>query len=97
MNGRAFTPPIDNPFVVRAPGELAEAAETYVKQVSEAVATDEETSAYVEELERRSEMLEAEEALPSGDTIAAELTRFLREREREDGGSEEHQGPTEPD
>jgi proteasome assembly chaperone (PAC2) family protein len=78
-------------------GELAEAAETYVRQVSEAVATDEETSAYVEELERRSEMLEAEGNLPSGDTLAAELTRFLRERERENGGRDDPPGPTEPD
>src|SRR5919205_1228777 len=32
--------------------ELAEAAESYAQQVSEAVATDEETAAYVQELER---------------------------------------------
>jgi len=30
--------------------------------------------------------IEAEENLPSGDAIAAELTRFLREREQEDDG-----------
>src|SRR5919202_921553 len=79
--------------------ELTEAADTYERQVSEAVATDEETSAYVEELERRSELIEAEESLPSGDTIAAELTRFLRDRERGNGGpaAEPDQGPTEPD
>jgi predicted ATP-grasp superfamily ATP-dependent carboligase len=80
--------------------ELAEAADTYERQVSEAVATDEETSQYVEELERRSELIEAEENLPSGDTIAAELSRFLRDRERGNGGpvdEPEQQGPSEPD
>jgi predicted ATP-grasp superfamily ATP-dependent carboligase len=77
--------------------ELAEAADAYERQVTEAVATDEETSAYVEELERRSELIEAEENLPSGDTIAAELARFLRERERGNGGPDaEREGPAEP-
>jgi proteasome assembly chaperone (PAC2) family protein len=66
-------------------GELREAADTYAEQVSAAVASDAETSAYVEELEQRSDVFE-EENIPSGDTIAAELTRFLRERERGNGG-----------
>ena len=58
-------------------------------QVSEAVASDPETAAYVEELEQRTEEIEEEEEnLPSGDAIAAELTRYLRERERENGGPE---------
>ena len=35
-----------------------------------------------------------EEDLPSGETLAAELTRFLRERERGNGGPE-REGPTE--
>jgi hypothetical protein len=35
----------------------------------------------VRELERRADQLEAEADLPSGDTLAAELTRFLREHE----------------
>jgi hypothetical protein len=60
--------------------------QSYSDQVSEAVASDPETAAYVEELEQRTEEIEAEESLPSGDAIAAELTRFLRERE-ENGGS----------
>jgi proteasome assembly chaperone (PAC2) family protein len=62
--------------------ELAEAEESYAEQVSEAVASDEETAAYVAELERRTDELDLEEHedLPSGDTLAAELTRFLRER-----------------
>jgi proteasome assembly chaperone (PAC2) family protein len=64
--------------------ELEEAERSYAEQVSEAVATDTETAAYVEELERRADSLEHyvdEGTLPSGDSIAAELTRFLRERE----------------
>jgi predicted ATP-grasp superfamily ATP-dependent carboligase len=61
--------------------ELDEAADSYARQVSEAVASDEETAAYVQELERRVDELAEEADLPSGDAIAAELTRFLRERE----------------
>jgi predicted ATP-grasp superfamily ATP-dependent carboligase len=67
--------------------ELEEAADAYTRQVSEAVASDEETAAYVQELERRVDELAEEDELPSGDALAAELTRFLRERENgEDGG-----------
>jgi proteasome assembly chaperone (PAC2) family protein len=69
--------------------ELEEAAGTYTQQVSEAVATDEETAAYVEELEQRADQLGVEEELPSGESIAAELTRFLREREAGNGGAED--------
>jgi predicted ATP-grasp superfamily ATP-dependent carboligase len=64
--------------------ELGEAADSYAQQVSEAVASDEETLAYVQELERRVDELAEEASLPSGDAIAAELTRFLRERENGD-------------
>ncbi len=64
--------------------ELDEAADSYAQQVSEAVASDEETSAYVQELERRVDELAEEADLPSGDSIAAELTRFLRDRENGD-------------
>ncbi len=73
--------------------ELEQAAQAYEEQVSEAVAGDPDTSAYVEELERRSDVLGAEIELPSGDALAAELTRFLRERESgngEPGGSTAH-------
>ncbi|HEY2311893.1 MAG TPA: PAC2 family protein [Gaiellaceae bacterium] len=65
--------------------ELEEAAEEYNEQVTEAVASDAETAAYVEELERRVDMMEAAEELPSGESLAAELTRFLRERDEENG------------
>jgi len=69
-------------------GELEEAAETYSGQVSEAVASDPDTAAYVEELEQRADTLAEEAELPSGDALAAELTRFLRERERENGDTD---------
>ncbi len=68
--------------------ELEEAAQTYEEQVSEAVASDEETAAYVDELERRADTIEESTDLPSGDALAAELTRFLREREENGGGED---------
>ena len=68
-------------------GELERAADEYAEQVSEAVSTDAETAAYVEELEQRVDALAAESDIPSGDSLAAELTRFLREREQ-DGGED---------
>lgn len=72
--------------------ELDEAAERYSEQVSEAVASDDETAAYVAELEQRADVIADEDDLPSGDSLAAELTRFLREREKDNGQSE---GPSE--
>jgi len=73
--------------------ELEQAANEYSDQVSEAVSADADTAAYVEELERRVDMLSAEEQLPSGDTLAAELTRFLREREQQDENDDGPEGP----
>ncbi len=71
--------------------ELSEAGRTYAEQVTEAVSADAETAAYVEELEQRVDQLEEELNLPSGESIAAELTRYLRERESGNGeGSTEH-------
>ncbi len=67
--------------------ELRTAAENYSEQVTGAVASDPETAAYVEELEQRSDAIDDEIEIPSGDTLAAELTRFLREREAGEGGS----------
>ena len=66
--------------------ELDEAGEAYSQQVSEAVAADAETAAYVDELERRVDEAVEEGDLPSGDAIAAELSRFLREREEDENG-----------
>jgi predicted ATP-grasp superfamily ATP-dependent carboligase len=65
--------------------ELEEASEAYMRQVSEAVASDEETAAYVDELESRAEEIDDDVDIPSGETLAAELTRFLREREQRGG------------
>jgi proteasome assembly chaperone (PAC2) family protein len=65
--------------------ELEAAEATYAEQINQAVEADEDTASYVEELERRADSLgelSDEGRLPSGDTIADELTRFLRERER---------------
>jgi len=65
--------------------ELDEAEEEYATQVSEAVASDPETQAYVEELEQRADSLDSfadEGQLPTGDALADELTRYLRDRDR---------------
>ena len=70
--------------------ELSEAETQYVEQVSQAVASDADTANYVEDLEQRADSLEGwlgdVGGLPSGEALAAEITRFLRDRER-DGGS----------
>jgi proteasome assembly chaperone (PAC2) family protein len=68
--------------------ELVEAETSYVDQVSEAVSTDAETAAYVEELEQRADSLdwlEESGSLPSGEALANEITRFLRERDANGG------------
>jgi len=69
--------------------ELESAAEDYERQVSAAVASDPEVKAFVERLE--SAMDEASEDtppgnLPSGDTIASDFQRFLRQRGPGGGG-----------
>src|SRR3954447_24417666 len=72
--------------------ELTEAETAYAAQVSEAVASDADTQAYVEELERRSDTIENlidDGELPTAESLPAELTRFLRERERDDGPTEQ--------
>jgi proteasome assembly chaperone (PAC2) family protein len=70
--------------------DLERASDAYERQVSEAVAQDEETEAYVRELERRRDALGEELDVPSGEALAAELTRFLREHEarRQEEGDE---------
>jgi predicted ATP-grasp superfamily ATP-dependent carboligase len=72
--------------------ELDEAADAYAQQVSEAVSADEETSAYVQDLERRVDELAEEADIPSGDSIAAELTRFLRQRDKDQGDDDVARG-----
>jgi predicted ATP-grasp superfamily ATP-dependent carboligase len=71
--------------------ELLQASEEYSRQVSQAVATDAETSAYVDELERRTDEFtdDADDEVPSGDSIAAELSRFLLERENDGRDAED--------
>jgi len=71
--------------------DLERASAAYETQVSEAVASDEETEAYVQQLEERRDALGDELDMPSGETLAAELTRFLREHEarRDEESSED--------
>ena len=75
--------------------ELDEASREYVDQVSQAVATDAETASYVEDLEHRADSLDwldESDDLPSGDALAAEISRFLRDRE-DNGDTPESGGP----
>jgi proteasome assembly chaperone (PAC2) family protein len=63
--------------------ELENASADYERQVNEAVRSDPEVQAFVERLEQAAEDTEAEispSQMPSGDTIAREFQRFLRQR-----------------
>jgi proteasome assembly chaperone (PAC2) family protein len=65
--------------------ELTRATAAYESRATEIVAADEDVRAYVQLLEERIDERERDEAieasdLPSGDALAAELERFLRER-----------------
>src|SRR3954469_8559092 len=61
--------------------QLEEASEDYDRQVTAAVATDPDVKAFVERLEEMAdEMEEPPDQLPSGDVIAREFQRFLRQR-----------------
>ena len=85
------TPP--NPKATRAllerlgellsiPVELAElttAAQAWEQRVDELVSSDPDVSAYVRQLEERADNRMDEDDLPSGETLAAELERFLRD------------------
>jgi proteasome assembly chaperone (PAC2) family protein len=70
------------------PLELRAAADTYVSEVSARVADDEDATAYVTQLEEADDLEQrteaAERALPGGDTLAAEVERFLRDHPRTD-------------
>jgi proteasome assembly chaperone (PAC2) family protein len=70
--------------------QLETASEDYDRQVSAAVATDPDVKAFVERLEEMADELSEEEGppgqLPSGDVIAREFQRFLRQRGPEGGG-----------
>jgi predicted ATP-grasp superfamily ATP-dependent carboligase len=66
------------------PVELREAADAYVDQVSDRVADDEDASAYVAQLEEADDLDQEEvSTLPSGDALAAEVERFLRDQHRD--------------
>lgn len=67
--------------------ELERAASEYERQVTLAVESDPDIQAFVERLERRAaedeDSAPAIDELPSGDSIAREFQRFLRQRGRE--------------
>ena len=70
-----------------AAGELEQATRAYEDRVTDMIATDEDVRAYVQMLEERSDE-EGENRdpidasnLPSGEALAAELERFLREKD----------------
>jgi predicted ATP-grasp superfamily ATP-dependent carboligase len=70
-------------------GPLAEAAAEWEQGVSRLVRESEDLGEYVERLENAAEEAErqrAEGGVPSGEAIAAELERFLREHEEGPGG-----------
>jgi proteasome assembly chaperone (PAC2) family protein len=69
------------------PSELEVASTAFVRQVQQVLESDEETAAYVRELESREWDDEEDEDLeiPTGDELAEELQRFLRERRGEQG------------
>ena len=56
------------------------AAASYERQVSEVVETDDDVSEYVHRLEESSDEPDEEEDLPSGEALAAEFEKFLREQ-----------------
>jgi proteasome assembly chaperone (PAC2) family protein len=66
--------------------ELEGAAVEYERQVNLAVQSDPDVQAFVERLEQAAESEAAEQSgeLPSGDAIARELQRFLRQRASDD-------------
>ncbi len=64
--------------------DLEQRAADYELQVSEVVATDEDVAAYVRRLEEAGDAADEEPLRPqSGDAIAAELERFLRDQRGE--------------
>jgi proteasome assembly chaperone (PAC2) family protein len=68
--------------------ELEHATRAYEDRVSDIIASDDDVRAYVELLEERSDERDEEDEdpidasnLPSGDALAAELEKFLREKD----------------
>ena len=72
-------------------GELEVASDDYERKVSLAVQADPDVQAFVERLERAAdeeeEPLADPQNLPSGDSIAREFQRFLRQRGPEGPGT----------
>lgn len=71
-------------------GNLSRAVAAYEQRASEIVSEDEDVRAYVRLLEERLDERERDEAmdeseLPSGEALAEELERFLRDRPEENG------------
>jgi proteasome assembly chaperone (PAC2) family protein len=61
--------------------ELDDLAQDWRRRVDEVVAEDADVRAYVQKLEERAELQEVDEAdIPSGDALAAELERYLRDQ-----------------
>jgi proteasome assembly chaperone (PAC2) family protein len=65
-------------------GDLAEAAVAWEARVNELVGSDADIAAYVRQLEERDDDQIDEESLPSGDTLAAELEKYLRDQRPRD-------------
>jgi proteasome assembly chaperone (PAC2) family protein len=82
--------------VVVNAGELESAAADYERQVNIAVQSDPDVQAFVERLEQAAGEEESDEVgpLPSGETIARDLQRFLRQQsDDEPGGAGGRPGP----
>ncbi|HEU5447733.1 MAG TPA: PAC2 family protein [Acidimicrobiia bacterium] len=65
-------------------GDLAEAAVGWEARVNELVGSDPDIAAYVRQLEERDDDQIDEGSLPSGDTLAAELEKYLRDQRPSD-------------
>ena len=61
--------------------DLEERSRTHDERVAEAVRTDPDVAATVEELERQADAEDMND-IPSGDELAAEVERFLRNQTR---------------
>ncbi len=64
---------------------LERAAETWEAQVSSTIADNAELTAYVRQLEQVAAEREGPAEIPSGEALAAELERFLRDQRGRDG------------
>jgi len=65
---------------------LERAADTWQSQISSTIAENAELAAYVRQLEEVASEREGPPEIPSGEVLAAELERFLRDQRGEGGG-----------